>query len=155
MENVSAIEQTTQRPRANMRLVVGLVLLVGVFYLIVNSMMSSGAYFVSVDQAAAHNTERPIRVKGIVVPGSYHNAEGTTIHTFNVRDKEGASELKVHYEGAIPDVFTEGREVVVEGPRRADGVLAATEVTAKCPSKYEEGKMSDTAKERLESKPGS
>jgi len=72
-----------------------------------------------------------------------------------VRDKEGASELKVHYEGAIPDVFTEGREVVVEGPRRADGVLAATEVTAKCPSKYEEGKMSDTAKERLESKPGS
>lgn len=143
--------------RSNARLVVGLVLLVGVFYLIVNSMMSSGAYFVSVDQAVTRPTtsDRPIRVKGTVVVGSYHNEPGTTVHTFAVKDKDGASELHVFYEGAIPDVFTEGREVVVEGPRRADGVLAATEVTAKCPSKYEGGQMSDTAKDRLESKPGS
>ncbi|MEZ4466274.1 MAG: cytochrome c maturation protein CcmE [bacterium] len=152
------MDETTQAgPRSNVRLVVGLVLLVGVFYLLVNSMMSSGAYFVSVAEATARPLDqgRPIRVKGTVVPGSYHHEEGSTVHAFRVKDKEGAAELGVYYDGPMPDVFAEGREVVVEGPRRADGVLAATEVTAKCPSKYEGGQMSDNAKERLEERPGS
>ncbi|MCA9525189.1 MAG: cytochrome c maturation protein CcmE [Myxococcales bacterium] len=151
-------ESTTQEaPRKNVRLVVGLVLLVGVFYLLVNSMMSSGAYFVSVAEANARRLDegRPIRVKGTVVTGSYHHEQGTTVHSFRVKDKEGPAELSVYYDGPMPDVFSEGREVVVEGPRRADGVLAATEVTAKCPSKYEGGQMTDTAKERLEERPGS
>ena len=54
----------------------------------------------------------------------------------------------MYYKGPIPDVFSEGREVVVEGLKGKDGVLIAKEVTAKCPSKYEGG-MSEQARERL------
>jgi cytochrome c-type biogenesis protein CcmE len=149
------IEESNSGP-SRVRLVVGLLVAVGVFYVIVSSMMSSGAYFLSVDQAVARpvTNERPIRVKGTVVVGSYLHEEGTTIHQWKVADKEGAQELSVYYDGPMPDVFKEGGEVVVEGPRDAKGVLVATEVTAKCPSKYENDGISDQAKERLD-RPGS
>lgn len=151
-----SIEEETTGP-SRVRLVVGLLLAVGVFYVIVSSMMSSGAYFLSVDEAVARTVqgERPIRVKGTVVVGSYKHEEGTTIHAWKVADKDGAGQLDVYYDGPIPDVFKEGGEVVVEGPRNAQGVLVATEVTAKCPSKYENDGISDQAKQRLEGKPGS
>lgn len=144
------------RGPSRVRLVIGLLLAVGVFYVVVDSMMSSGAYFLSVDDAVARpvTNERPIRVKGTVVVGSYQHEEGTTIHAWKVADKDGAGQLDVYYDGPIPDVFQEGGEVVVEGPRDAKGTLLATEVTAKCPSKYENDGISDQAKERLEG-PGS
>lgn len=149
------VEESNGGP-SRVRLVVGLLLAVGVFYVIVSSMMSSGAYFLSVDEAMARpvTNERPIRVKGTVVAGSYQHEEGTTIHQWRVADKDGARELSVYYDGPMPDVFQEGGEVVVEGPRDAKGTLMATEVTAKCPSKYENDGISDQAKERLD-RPGS
>lgn len=151
-----SIEQETTGP-SRVRLVVGLLVAVGIFYVIVSSMMSSGAYFLSVDEAVARSVDasRPIRVKGTVVVGSYKNEPGTKIHTWKVTDKDGAGQLDVYYDGPIPDVFKEGGEVVVEGPRDAKGVLVATEVTAKCPSKYESDGISDQAKQRLDGKPGS
>jgi cytochrome c-type biogenesis protein CcmE len=39
--------------------------------------------------------------------------------------------------------------VVVEGVVRGDMSIEAREVTAKCPSKYEEGKVSEQAKQRM------
>ena len=148
--------QQDARGPSRIRLVIGLLLAVGVFYVVVDSMMSSGAYFLSVDDAVARPVtgERPIRVKGTVVVGSYLHEEGTTIHAWKVADTDGERQLSVYYDGPIPDVFKEGGEVVVEGPRDAEGVLVATEVTAKCPSKYENDGISDQAKERLEG-PGS
>ncbi|MCS6925043.1 MAG: cytochrome c maturation protein CcmE, partial [Candidatus Binatia bacterium] len=44
--------------------------------------------------------------------------------------------IAVHYQGILPDMFAEGRDVIVEG--RSDGtVLQATTVMTSCPSKYE------------------
>jgi cytochrome c-type biogenesis protein CcmE len=44
--------------------------------------------------------------------------------------------VPVAYHGILPDMFAEGREVVVEG-RYADGGLAARQIMTSCPSKYE------------------
>lgn len=148
--------QQDARGPSRVRLVIGLLLAVGVFYVVVDSMMSTGSYFLSVDDAVARPvaSERPIRVKGTVVVGSYKHEEGTTVHTWKIADKDGERQLDVYYGRAVPDVFQEGGEVVVDGARNAEGVLVATEVTAKCPSKYENDGISDQAKERLEG-PGS
>jgi cytochrome c-type biogenesis protein CcmE len=44
----------------------------------------------------------------------------------------------VNYKGALPDTFKEGAEVVVTGTLHESGTMAATDVLAKCASRYEE-----------------
>ena len=131
-----------------LRMVVGLLAVVGLFYVFMGSATQGGSWFMEVDQAVAATVapDRPIRVKGDVLVGSYVHTEGTTEHRFSIAGKHT---MPVYYNGPMPDVFAEGREVVVEGFKRADGTLEATEVIAKCPSKYEGG-LSPEAREQLE-----
>ena len=139
-----------RRPKHHLRWAILLVLAVGVFYVFIDSAMQGGAYFLEVDEAVAADlpSTRPIRVKGNVVAGTYRNPEGTKQHSFSI-ESGGNVALPIYYDGPIPDVFAEGREVVVEGIRRPDGTLVASVVTAKCPSKYEGG-MSEQARQKLE-----
>lgn len=47
--------------------------------------------------------------------------------------------LRVVFDGQLPDTFMEGGEVVVTGRLEEDGsLLRSSEMSAKCPSKYEE-----------------
>ena len=128
------------------RFIVLLLVVVGGFYLVVDSMMG-GAYFFTVDEAVASPLaqKKMIRVKGDVAMGSWLHEEGTSVHDFTVVGEH--RQMKVHFEGPMPDVFKEGAEVVATG-RLTDDVLVATEVTAKCPSKYEEGQLSESARDR-------
>jgi cytochrome c-type biogenesis protein CcmE len=48
----------------------------------------------------------------------------------------GSATLAVAYTGVVPDMFAEGRDVIIEG-RYADGVLRAQTIMTSCPSKYE------------------
>lgn len=150
-------EQTAQDQKARRemfkraRLVVVLLAVVGLFYVFMTSATEGGQWFMEVDEAVASTTiptDRPIRVKGNVAAGSYRTVEGSTVHQFAIIGKSEAA-MPVVYDGAMPDVFAEGREVVVEGIRKADGTLVATEVIAKCPSKYEGG-LSPEARQQLE-----
>ena len=52
---------------------------------------------------------------------------------------DGAQIYPVTYRGLVPDTFTDASdiEVVVEGRLGADGVFHATDVLAKCGSRYE------------------
>lgn len=129
-------------------MIVGLLIGVGAFYMFMNSALDGGTYFLKVEEATAATLEpgRPIRVKGDVALGTYRHADGTTIHAFTIEG--GGQSIPIYYDGPMPDVFAEGREVVVEGSIREDGTLVASEVTAKCPSKYEAG-VSEDAKKQL------
>ena len=152
-ENSDAQKQQAARREMfkRARLVVALVAVVGLFYVFMGSATEGGQWFMEVDEAVASTTipvDRPIRVKGNVAAGSYRTTEGTTVHHFAIVGQTEAA-MPVVYDGAMPDVFAEGREVVVEGVRKADGTLVATEVIAKCPSKYEGG-LSPEAREQLE-----
>jgi cytochrome c-type biogenesis protein CcmE len=49
---------------------------------------------------------------------------------------DGAESIPVRYSGVVPDIFSEGRQVVVEGGLTADGTFAAVTLLAKCPTKY-------------------
>ncbi len=54
---------------------------------------------------------------------------------FNVTDGQAA--IPVEYHGVVPDTFVDGADVVVEGGLRQDGTFVASNLLAKCPSKYE------------------
>jgi len=140
-------------PWRRLRGIVALVALVGGFYLVANSMMAGGegtAYFLDVHEVKARLAQvegRQARVRGTVIIGSYAFEDGSKTHRFNLQEQGDV--MQVAYRGPLPDVFKEGMPVVVEGVVRGDMSIEAREVTAKCPSKYEEGKVSEQAKQRM------
>ena len=74
----------------------------------------------------------PVRLGGLVKAGSWSCAGNA--NDFVVTD--GASEMKAHYAGLLPDLFREGQGVVVEGSLQPDGSFRASEVLAKHDEKY-------------------
>jgi cytochrome c-type biogenesis protein CcmE len=61
---------------------------------------------------------------------------------------DGVHQLPVSYNGVVPDTFDRAVEVVAEGKLNPDGSFTATNLLAKCPSKYDESKIEefDTSK---------
>jgi cytochrome c-type biogenesis protein CcmE len=47
--------------------------------------------------------------------------------------------VRAYYTGVTPDTFKEDSEVVVKGRLTPENTFQATEIIAKCPSKYEPG----------------
>jgi cytochrome c-type biogenesis protein CcmE len=77
---------------------------------------------------------RSYEVTGKVVPGSI--VHGRTLR-FRVRDRDGTASVPVVYQGAVPDPFRDGREVIVSG-RMRDGTFVGERdsLVTKCPSKF-------------------
>ena len=56
---------------------------------------------------------------------------------FRVRDRDGTTSVPVVYEGAVPDPFREGREVIVSGELENGAFVAERDsLVTKCPSKF-------------------
>jgi len=69
------------------------------------------------------------------VPGTIERQAGGKEYAFKVTD--GASTFPVVYRGIAPDTFTDSVDVVVGGRMGTDGTFHATELLAKCASRYE------------------
>jgi cytochrome c-type biogenesis protein CcmE len=83
------------------------------------------------------STARPgktYQLTGKVVAG--YDRRGT-ITNFRVRDRSGNVSVPVRYDGALPDPFRAGREVIVD-VRKAGGVFVGEKdsLVTKCPSKF-------------------
>ena len=78
------------------------------------------------------------QLTGKVVPGSIKDIPGGK--TFRVMDREGGASVPVRYQGAIPDPFRDGREVIVDVRRAQGGVFVGEKdsLVTKCPSKFSE-----------------
>ena len=77
-------------------------------------------------------------------PGSVRReADGLTLR-FIVTDT--AHTVPVTYQGLLPDLFREGKGVVVAGKLDADGVFRATEVLAKHDENYMPPEAADAIK---------
>ncbi len=59
------------------------------------------------------------------------------VHTFRVRDREGEASIPVRYEGAVPDPFRNGREIIVDVRKQGAGFVGEPDsLVTKCPSKF-------------------
>jgi cytochrome c-type biogenesis protein CcmE len=74
------------------------------------------------------------QLTGKVMPGYDQNG---TVTNFRVRDRAGNVSVPVRYEGALPDPFRAGREVIVD-VRKQGGVFVGEKdsLVTKCPSKF-------------------
>ena len=110
-----------------------------VSYLVYAGIKSTSMYYFEIDQflaqRSAHQGE-DLRVKGWVRAGSINWDGATSSLAFDLARQDGSQPVPVTYKGILPDMFAEGREVVVEGRYEVPGVRAKQIMTS-CPSKYE------------------
>jgi len=125
-------------PRRRQRLIlIGLVLagVAGAVTLAVRAFQESLTYFFSPSQVAAGEAPgRTFRLGGFVLDNSVAREPGSLTVRFVVSDF--AHEIPVRYTGVLPDLFKEGKGVVVRGQLGAGGEFVAEEVIAKHDENY-------------------
>jgi cytochrome c-type biogenesis protein CcmE len=131
--------------KAGHKFLVGALLIVGsVGFLIAEGVKETGVYFLTPAELAAKTSDDPTFVDNVgfkvgakVVPGSIRRDDASRTIDFQVSD--GVKTYPVTYHGLVPDTFTDASdiEVIVEGRLGHDGVIRATDVLAKCGSRYE------------------
>ncbi len=127
-------------PKGKFLIGAGLITL-SVGFLMAEGIKDTGVYFLTPGELAVRVAEDSsmydvaIRVGGNVVEGSIERDVATQTITFQVTDDDAT--FPVVYVGLAPDTFTDEVEVVVEGRLLADGTIHATDVLAKCGSRYE------------------
>ena len=128
------------KPRT--KFLIGGALVLGVAgYLMASSIKETGEYYLTPTELAtklkadSSLTNVGLKVGARVVPGSIQRAAGGKEYAFRVTD--GTSTFPVVYRGIAPDTFTDSVDVVVGGRMGSDGTFRATELLAKCASRYE------------------
>ena len=131
--------------QAGRKFIVGAALIVGsVGFMIAEGVKQTGVYFLTPAELAAKAAGDSTFVENVgfklggkVVPGSIRRDPAGRRIDFQVSD--GIKTYPVTYRGLVPDTFTDASdiEVVVEGRLNRDGVIRATDVLAKCGSRYE------------------
>jgi len=105
--------------------------------LAVSGVRANKSYYVTIQELDAMGSKayaRNLRVAGNVLPGSIrHN--GTNAEFVLV---ENANQLRVSYQGEEPppDTFKDNSQALAIGTYGRDGVFHATQLQAKCASKY-------------------
>jgi len=114
--------------------------------MLIYSSLAEAEYYKHVNEVTlepARWVDKALKVHGFVEPGSIEEKiEGqATVRTFYLQ--YDGERIRVRHTGPKPDTFRDLAEVVAKGTLHSqpDGVeLEATELMAKCPSKYEEQK---------------
>lgn len=131
--------------KAGTRFAIGAAVIVAaVAWLIAEGVSQTGVYYLTPTELAARVAgdttfyDLGLKVGGArVEPGSVTRDAATQQVDFIMTD--GRQRYPVSYRGLVPDTFTDADdiEVIVEGRLGRDGVFHATEVLAKCGSRYE------------------
>jgi len=130
--------------RAGHKFLIGAtVIIAAVALLITEGVKQTGMYFLTPTELAVKTQadesfyDLGLKVSAKVVQGSIVRTPAEQRVDFRISD--GGHEFPVTYVGLVPDTFTDDNEieVVVEGKYGRDGVFRATEVLAKCGSRYE------------------
>jgi len=105
-------------------------------YLVYGGIQQGATYWVTVGELQQRGAALPPRVRlgGTVAPGTVRWDPAHRHLAFVITD--GTHSLPVRYSGVVPDIFAEGRQVVVEGGMGRDGAFDAATLLAKCPTKY-------------------
>ena len=117
-----------------------LLFVAGVGYLAVSGFSGGTVYFITVAEAFALPGDKPqaVRLFGRVRGEGLSRLQDRVGVRFLLEDKNLADKaLWITYNGAVPDAFAPGAEVIVEGWYRGDlGTMDARKLMTQCPSKY-------------------
>ncbi len=121
------------------KLLIALVVLIGAIgYFAFQAFEGALVYYYTVDEVTALGAtadSKFVRVKGKLVPDSFHRLEGSTVAEFHLTD--GATSLSAAHDGVLPPTFfNEHSEIILEGRLDSDGRFLSENIVVVCPSKY-------------------
>jgi cytochrome c-type biogenesis protein CcmE len=105
--------------------------------LLYTTMGESMQYYKYVDEVTAAPEQwqgKNLQVHGTVVPKSITRKRDALEYRFDIQ--RNGETMRAYYTGIVPDTFKDDSEVVLTGRLTPEGFMA-TEMTAKCPSKYD------------------
>jgi len=117
--------------------VTSIVLVAAFGMLLYSTLGESMQYYKYVDEVMAQPAAwegKKLQVHGNVVPHSIGRKADTRDYVFDLQ--RNGKVLRAYYSGIVPDTFKADAEVVLTGHLTPNGFMA-TDMTAKCPSKYE------------------
>ncbi len=115
--------------------ITSLVLVLAFGGLLYSTMGESLEYYKKVDEVMVNPAEwrgKALQIHGYA-KGVSRKADSLDWR-FNI--ESNGKVIRAYYTGVTPDTFKEDSEVVVKGRLAADNTFNATEIIAKCPSKY-------------------
>jgi cytochrome c-type biogenesis protein CcmE len=110
-------------------------------YLMASSIDETAQYYLTPAELATKVSNNPrfvntgVKIGARVVNGTIKRDPSGRSVSFRMTD--GAKEYDVVHKGIIPDTFTDGVDVVVEGRLDERGTFQSTVLLAKCASRYE------------------
>jgi cytochrome c-type biogenesis protein CcmE len=134
----SELKLEASRSKAVLWVLVGLVLVVGIGLAAISMVGGSVLYYKTPTEVLAQHSTDPVRLAGQLVTESVtSDPSGATV--FKITD--GKQAVTVVYRGGATTALTTaskpGTQMVAEGSLQADGTFAATNLLAKCPSKFQ------------------
>ncbi len=117
--------------------------------LLYSTLGESMQYYKYVDEVMAEPQawkDKTLQVHGHVVAGSIGRKRDSLDYQFDIH--RNGKVIRAYYSGIVPDTFVDEAEVVLTGRLTQTGFMA-TEMTAKCPSKYEEAPGAGGSKLKL------
>ena len=124
--------------KSTLRILIATVIILGTIgYLAYTGVEANKSYYVTIQELQSmgnHAYKRHLRVAGSVEPGSIHR-DGPKLQ-FVLVEKD--RKLRVNYAGGDPppDTFKGNALALAVGTYGRDGVFHATQIQAKCASKY-------------------
>jgi len=129
--------------RSPARLIIALsVAAVLAVFILYTSIAGAGTPQIEPSSLAQH-AGQDVQLVGTVVTKPVGDAQSTSGMRFVLKDDHGSSaaRTRVLYTGSVPDLFRQGRQIVVEGTLREGTFVAKPgSLITKCPSKYSPAK---------------
>ncbi len=133
-----------ERKLKNIGLVAALLVMGGgILVLVLTSFKQSAVYSKGVDELVAEKeriTGRNVRVTGNLVKGTLKRRDEPCEYRFSVAKNEKSIDVR-YAQCVVPDTFRDvpgmDVEVTAEGKLTSEGHFEASQIMAKCPSKYE------------------
>ena len=138
------------KTKRRMGMVTGIIVIVLIVILAVVGGASSAKAVTVADAVTSDFADQKIQVTGNVVENSFET--NGNVLTFSIYDPDGdpSQELRVRYDGGVSATFGNDVTAICTGKIEEDGVLHASELVTKCPSKYENASEALTIARLLE-----
>jgi len=125
----------------NRRFIVGATIIVAaVAYLVYTGIRETSVYYLTIDEFLSKREAvagEGLRIAGRVATKSVQWNPATLDLKFRLANFSENDGVDVSYNGVLPDMFAEGRDVIVEGTYGKGGSFHAHTLLTSCPSKYE------------------
>ncbi len=135
-----------RRHRTMLIIAIGAVLLGGALAIGAVALKKTASFFYAPADVAQHPPKigQAVRLGGLVATGSVKKLDQGIVE-FLVTDNS-AKDIKVSYQGVVPDLFREGQGVIAEGKFETPDLFKADKILAKHDENYVPKEVADALK---------